>query len=120
VPLHPFRFAETYNLAIENMTMNALVALLLFMAALAGFLELLNWRDRLRARALMLEASINATVSRQLKGESLVSVEVLLGAPWRAGRVILSAPRGGPVVESVLAPVLRIIPEDYELVVRAA
>jgi hypothetical protein len=90
------------------------------LAALAGFLEFLNWRDRLRARAFMLEANISATVSWQLKGESLVTVEVILAAPWRAGRVILSAPRGGPLTEAVLAPVLRNVPEDYELVVRAA
>lgn len=52
------------------MTMNALAALLLLMAARAGFLEFLNRRGRLRARALLLEANFNVMVNWQHKAES--------------------------------------------------
>ncbi len=75
------------------------------------------WRDRREARAL--RADIQHAVNRALKGESLVSVEVTPKTPWRAGRVLLSAPADwawllAPLLDTVLGQV----PPGYEVVVR--
>jgi hypothetical protein len=68
-----------------------------------------------------LQADINATVNRRLDGESLVSVHVVPAAPWRPGRVMLTPPHGyESLIDDVSAPVLRQVPEDYELVLKAA
>ena len=100
--------------------MGALAGFLLFMAALAAFLEFLNWRDRLRARALALQVDIKTAIGRQLNWESSVAVDVIPAAPWRPGRVFLSGPRDGLLIEAVSASLLRKVPEGYELVVRAS
>lgn len=102
------------------MTMQPALAFLLFLAGLTGLLECLNWRDRRRARALQLAAEINAEVSRQLKGESLVVIEVLPASPWRSGRVVLTAPRNEFLREVLSTPILSSIPANYELLVKAA
>ena len=79
------------------------------------------WRDAAESKALRVRADISATVNRRLDGESLVSVQVIAPAPWRAGRVLLSAPHGyESLIEDVSAPVLRRVPEDYELVLKTA
>ena len=50
-----------------------------------------------------------------------MSVQVTAAAPWHAGRVILSAPHGyESLIDDVSAPVLRQVPDDYELVLKAA
>jgi hypothetical protein len=60
-------------------------------------------------------------VRRTLGGESLLAIEVEPPAPWRRGRVILTAPRRWEwLVETVVAPVLARIPAGYDLVVPAA
>jgi hypothetical protein len=100
---------------------DVVVAVLLCAAVIVAPLAWRAWADRREARALQLRADINATVTRRLEGESLVSVQVEPAAPWRPGRVMLSAPHGYEwMIDDVSAPVLRQVPEDYELVLKAA
>ncbi len=104
------------------MTMkDVMVAFVLCAVVIVGPLAWRTWVDRRQSKALQLRAVINDTVNRRLEGESLVSVQVIPPAPWRAGRVMLSAPHGyESLIDDVSAPVLRQVPEDYELVLKAA
>lgn len=79
------------------------------------------WRDRLEDRALAIQADVDGVLRRKLHGDSLVSVAVTPAVPWHAGRVALWAPRDWePVLGDVSAPVLAVLPDDYELVVKPA
>lgn len=79
------------------------------------------WRDRLEDRALAVHAEVDSVLRRRLHGDSLVSVAVTPALPWHAGRVSLWAPRDWqPVLGDVSAPVLEVLPDDYELVVKPA
>jgi hypothetical protein len=99
----------------------AMLAVLLCGVVIIGPLAWRLWSDHREAKALQLQADINATVNRRLDGESLVSVHVVPAAPWRPGRVMLTAPHGyESLIDDVSAPVLRQVPEDYELVLKAA
>ena len=90
-------------------------------ALVAAPLAWREWRDRLEARGLRLQADVRDAVNRRLQGESLVSVRVRPGALWRPGRVELSTPSGWEwLVEQVWLPVVARVPPDYELVVRPA
>jgi hypothetical protein len=101
--------------------LEAMLALLLCGAVIIGPLMWRIWSDHREAKALQLQADINTTVNRRLEGESLVSVHVIPAAPWRPGRVMLTAPHGyESLIDDVSAPVLRQVPEDYELVLKAA
>ena len=101
--------------------LEVMVAFVLCAAVIVGPLAWRIWTDRREARALELRADISATVNRRLEGESLVSVQVVPATPWRPGRVMLSAPHGyEALIDYVSAPVLRKVPEDYELVLKAA
>jgi len=101
--------------------LDAMLAFLLCAAVIVGPLAWRIWTDRREEEALQLRADISATVNRRLDGESLVSVQVVPAVPWRAGRVMLSAPHGyESLIDDVSAPVLRQVPEDYELVLKAA
>lgn len=98
-----------------------MIAIVLCGAVIAGPLAWRIWMDRRQSRAMLLRADITATVNRRLGGESMVSVRVIPAAPWRKGRVMLSAPHGyESLIDDVSAPVLRKVPEDYELVLKAA
>jgi len=100
---------------------DVMVAIVLCAAVIVGPLVWRIWMDRRQAKAMLLHADINATVNRRLAGESMVSVRVIPPAPWRAGRVMLSAPHGyESLIDDVSAPVLRQVPDDYELVLKAA
>lgn len=100
---------------------DVMVGLFLCMVVIVGPLAWRLWSDHQEERALQLRADINATVNRQLDGESLVSVQVMAAAPWHTGRVILSAPHGyESLIEDVSVPVLRQVPDDYEVVLKAA
>jgi hypothetical protein len=104
-----------------TMMVDVAVALMLCAIVIVGPLAWRVWRDRQEEKALQLRADINATVNQRLDGESLVSVHVMPSAPWHAGRVILSAPHGyESLIDDVSAPVLRQVPDDYELVLKAA
>lgn len=97
------------------------MAIVLCAALVVGPLTWRLWMDRRQSRAMLLRADITATVNRRLEGESMVSVQVIPAAPWRAGRVMLSAPHGyESLIDDVSAPVLRKVPDDYELVLKAA
>lgn len=96
-----------------------LVALTTIGVFLLGPLGWSLWRDRREARALALRADIQHAVNRVLKGESLVSVEVTPKTPWRAGRVLLSAPADWAwLLAPLLDTVLGRVPPGYEVVVR--
>ena len=100
---------------------DVMVAIVLCAAVIVGPLVWRIWMDRRQAKAMLLRADINATVNRRLEGESMVFVQVIPPAPWRTGRVMLSAPNGyESLIDDVSAPVLRKVPEDYELVLKAA
>lgn len=78
-------------------------------------------RDRAQERALTLQAELRAAIFRALHGESLLAVRVLPAAPWRAGRVLLSAPRGWEwLVEAAWSELAGRLPEGYEVVVTPA
>ena len=79
------------------------------------------WADRRRARALVLEADIRAAAHRALGGESLLSVQVTPGRPWRPGQVTLTTPGGwGWLVEAAWEAVMDRVPDGWEVVVRAS
>ncbi len=65
---------------------DVIVATVLCAVVIVGPLAWRIWTDRRESRALQLRADINATVNRQLEGESLVTVQVIPPAPvasWR-------------------------------------
>jgi len=101
--------------------MAAIVAALL---AFALFLGPFVWRlviDRRTERASKIAAEIRATVRHELRGESMVSVQVRPKRHWRRGRVLLSAPSGyEELIEKVWPAVAKRVPAGYELVVRPA
>jgi hypothetical protein len=79
-----------------------------------------GWRERRAERALELRAVIDAVVRHDLGGESFLSVTVEPKAPWRPGRVVLSTPSGYEwLITQVWPLVLREVPDDYELIVKA-
>jgi len=85
----------------------------------AGPLALRAWYERRQSRALVIRADIDAAVRHQLHGDSLLGVQVVAEAPWRAGRVEMSVPYGwDPVLAEVSGPVLERVPDGYELVVQ--
>lgn len=99
--------------------LEALGALAFVGALVAAPLAWREWRDRREARGLRVRADVQDIVNRRLEGESLVSVRVRPGAPWRPGRVELSTPSGWEwLVDEVWRPVLERVPSGYELVVR--
>ena len=78
-----------------------------------------TWRDRLEARALSLQADIQAAVNHALGGESLVAVRVKAGAQSDMGTVEVFVPAGWEsVLEEVWPVVLSQIPAGYVLVFR--
>lgn len=101
--------------------MAELIVIVLVAGVVLGPLVYRRWRDRLEDRALAVHADVDSVLRRRLHGESLVSVAVTPALPWHAGRVSLWAPRDWqPVLGDVSAPVLEVLPDDYELVVRSA
>ena len=77
------------------------------------------WRDRVAARALVVQAEIQNLVNQMLGGESFVTIEVLPAFFRRPGRVILSAPEDWTwLVNEVWARVFERLPGRYELVIR--
>ena len=97
----------------------AIGALVFLSALVVAPLAWREWRDRRAARGLVVRADVQAVVNRRLHGESFVSVQVAPATRWRAGRVALSAPAGWEwLVDQVWMPVLKGMPENYELVVK--
>jgi hypothetical protein len=96
------------------------VGLAIVGGAVVGPVAWMVVRDRLRERALALQAQIQAVVNQRLGGESLLAIEVRPRTPWRTGRVVLMAPSYWPsLLEDVWMPVLERLPAGYELVVSA-
>ena len=64
-------------------------------------------------------AVTRAALFRALGGDSLVAVEVEPPAPWRPGRVVLSAPADwAGLLERAWARVAEQVPAGWELVVK--
>ena len=82
----------------------------------------LAWRiraDRRRDRADLLSADIRGAINRRLRGESLLTVEVMPGTLWQPGRVVLWTPAGYEnLAETVWRDVVDRLPQGYDLVVR--
>jgi hypothetical protein len=77
------------------------------------------WQDRREERALAVRATAHAAMVRALGGESFVAVNVQPGAPWRAGRIELSAPSDWRfLLEPAWSAVMRQVPGDWELIVK--
>src|SRR2546430_17434467 len=74
--------------------MAAVLALLFSASLIAGPLGVLAVRDRRRESAEAVLADIRAAVRRRLRGESLLSVQVVPATLTRPGRVVLSTPTG--------------------------
>lgn len=101
--------------------MGELIVSVLVVGLVFGPLAYRLWRDRIEDRALSVQADVDGVLRRELHGDSLVSVAVTPALPWHAGRVALWAPRDWqPVLGDVSAPVLEVVPDDYELVVKPA
>ena len=78
-----------------------------------------NWMDGRESRALAVHARIHAALRKRFKGEPLVSIRVEAPLPWRPGRVLLSTPANWDwVVEAAWRSLMRVIPADYDVVVR--
>ena len=101
--------------------MGDLAAVAVVTLLLVAPLLVLNAMDRRQERALALRACIGHALRSKFGGEPLLGVEVRAPMPWRAGRVILWAPRG---MERLLAAawstVASRVPAGYEIVVPAA
>ena len=98
----------------------AIVAAALIGGLVVGPLAWRIWEDRRTERALCVRAWAHASIVRALGGESLVSINVRPPAPWHPGRIELSAPRDWQfLLESAAAALVRRVPADYELVLRA-
>ena len=84
-----------------------------------GPLALRAWHERRRDRGLAIRADIDAVVRHELRGDSLLGVQVVPEAPWRPGRVEVTVPTGwDPVLVDVSEPILAHLPAGYELVVQ--
>ena len=87
-----------------------MVGLAIFTTLMAIFvvgpLAIRAWQERMQARGLAIRAEIDAALRHELHGESLLGVQVVPEAPWRTGRVEVSA------------PILERMPAGYELVVQ--
>jgi hypothetical protein len=100
-----------------------MVGMAIFVTVLAvlvvGPLAVRAWHERMRDRGLAIRADIDAVVRHELRGESLLGVQVIPEAPWRPGRVEVSVPDGwDPVLVGVSEPILAHLPDGYELVVQ--
>ncbi len=100
-----------------------MVGLVIFGALLTvlvvGPLALRVWQERQVERGLAIRADIDATMRDALHGESLLGLQVVPEAPWRTGRVEVTVPEGwDPVLAEVSEPILRHVPNGYELVVQ--
>jgi hypothetical protein len=84
----------------------------------------LAWRilhDRREERALATKAEIQAAVSRVFGGESFLTIKVVPPILGRAGRVVLSVPRGDEwLVRTAWNALVAKVPRSFELVVRHA
>ncbi len=99
--------------------MGAIAAAVLLSIVVFGPLGWRLWTDWKRARADMITADIRSAVNRRLKGESLLSVQVVPRSLWHPGRVVLSAPGGEAwLVEAVWPVVAERVPAEYDVVVR--
>ena len=95
---------------------SVLVGLLIF-----GPLAWRNFLDRRNEQALAVRARIHARLRRLFRGEPLMAIDVRPIMPWRAGRVVLSAPAGWEfLVEQSWDTLLAEVPADHEIVVRPA
>ena len=87
---------------------------------LAPFVWIL-WCDRVARRGLVLHADMDAALRRALRGESLITVEVVTGTAWRRGQVILGVPSGWDcLIKAAWEPIINTLPADYDLVIRGA
>ena len=100
--------------------MESIVSVGVVFSLVLGPLLVRRWLDGRQASALALRACIGHALRVKFHGEPLLSLEVRPPMPWRAGRVILSAPRG---MERLLAAawstVAGRVPEGYLIVVPA-
>jgi hypothetical protein len=84
-----------------------------------GPLALRAWHERMSDRGLAIRAAIDAVLRQELHGDSLLGLQVVPEAPWRAGRVEVTVPQGwDPVLAGVSEPILAHLPAGYELVVQ--
>src|SRR5262249_60556090 len=74
--------------------MQALIAPVVLVAMVAGWLAWLKRRERVEDRALTVRAEIQSAVNRALEGESLLAVRVDPPSSFHPGRVVLSTPTG--------------------------
>src|SRR3989454_7419219 len=108
----------THRKGQEDASMDAVLALLFIAALIAGPLGVLAVRNRRRESAEAVLADIRAAVRRRLRGESLLSVQVVPATLTRPGRVVLSTPTGYEyLTKAVWTTVARRVPAGYELVV---
>jgi len=97
--------------------MTAIFAMLLVTAFFGAPLGWSLRRDRNEARADAIRAEIRAAINSRLGGESVVSVLVVPSSPWRAGRIVLSAPSGYEcLIEAAWRDVIHRAPAGYEVV----
>jgi hypothetical protein len=102
--------------------MTMLTAMLPLLLLLALVALPLAWRiraDRRRDQADLLSADIRSAITRRLRGESLLSVEVTPPTFRQPGRIVLWAPAGHETLaELVWRDVVDRMPVGYDLVVR--
>lgn len=96
-----------------------IIGMAVFVALVVGPLVWRVWLDRRVERALTIRAYVHAAVVRALGGESFVAVTVQAPAPWRRGRIELTAPSDWRfLLEPAWSAVMARVPDGYELVVR--
>ena len=99
--------------------LTTVLSIALLVALVAGPLI---WRiraDRRRDSAEALRADIRNAINRRLHGESFLAVEVVPKTFWHPGRIVLRTPAGyEDLTEAVWRDVARLMPFDYDLVVK--
>ncbi len=97
--------------------MRHVVFLALLTVLVLGPLAVAAWRDRHEAAAFALQAGIGRVIDQVLGGDSLLSVEVVPSAPWRAGRVVLSTPTDAErLLETAWTSLITRVPPGYGIV----
>ena len=100
--------------------MEQLVGVGLMFALVLAPLVVRRWMDARQNTALALRACIGQALRVKFGGEPLLSLDVRAPLPWRAGRVVVSAPRGMErLVAAAWSTVASRVPEGYEIVVPA-
>ena len=95
-----------------------LVGLIISVSPVLGLLVWCEHVDRQQHAADIVRAGVHAGVTRALRGESLLAINVQAPTAWRPGHVRLATPSGyEPLIGHAFQTVLERVPNGYEVVI---